>query len=99
MRMHVGHTCQEAKRMPLLRRSSDWLSNAGLFSDVFRPQGGIFGDEIAHYLDTLRQVEVDHFHALIAHKLRRAGKNTTLADDDFPNPKLHNRAGAEIARH
>src|SRR2546425_9294613 len=68
-----------------------------LLADVFVPEGGFFPDKLLHHGDALVQVKVDHVHALGAQEGFGAGEGARLADDDFGNAELHDRARAQVA--
>jgi len=70
-----------------------------LTTDIFVPKLRVVGDETAHHLDAFRQIEIDHFHTVTAHEIRRAGKRPALAYDNLADAELHNRAATEIAGH
>jgi len=59
----------------------------------------VLGDKFLHHFHAFWQIEVDHFHPVAAHEIRRASKRPAFAYDDFGNLKLNHCAGAEVTRH
>src|SRR5712691_12038790 len=74
-------------------------ASSPLTTDIFVPELRMRGDEVLHHLDAFREVEIDYFHAVTAHKLESTTKGPALAHDHFADLKLHDRAAAQIAGH
>src|SRR5690606_3438839 len=69
-----------------------------LHADVLVPERGIGGDELAHHLDALVEVQHDELHTVLAEQALRGGERTVLADHHAGDPVQQDRARAEMAR-
>jgi hypothetical protein len=70
-----------------------------LATDILVPELRISGNKLAHHFNALRQIEIDHFHAVAPHEFQTARESAAFAHDHLRDSELHNRAAAEVAGH
>ncbi len=73
------------------------LGNVNIFSvdaDVFVPEGGVGGDEVAHHGDAVGVGEVDDLGAVVAEPVLAAGEVDAFADDESAEVELADETGA-----